>query len=197
MKPSALTVLLLKQAHVIWIAAGINICLGFFIAGYDPIAQTMSKMALEAPAFAIIHRLANAVIGLSIGGFGVALHLLSNKRCSFSLLANLLFGACLLSAAIWTLESPRHLLFNLYIIMILVPVACAMECRRIYSSKNFDNLCLLLTSLHIMMFWLIGGDLIPGNYEGLAQRLWLLPTMGWYGLASYLISGRMEIDPNQ
>lgn len=177
---------LLKRAHAIWIAAIINVGLGFFISGYDPVAQTMSEVAREAPAFAFVHRLANVVIGISIGGFGVALHLLSNRKYSFPLFANLLFGTSLASAGIWTLESPLHLLYNLYIIMILVPMACALGCREILNSKIFDNLFLVL--IHVVMFWLIDEDFISGEYEGLAQRLWMIPTMGWYGVSSYLLS---------
>lgn len=193
MKKIPSTEILLKQAHIIWIAAIINISLGFFIDGYDPISQTMSQVSMEAPAIAFIHRLAIVVIGISICGFGVALHLLINRKYSFSLFANLLFGASLISAGIWTLESPLHLLYNLYLIMILVPVACALECREILNSKTFDNQCLFLVLIHIAMFWLIDEDFISRNYEGLAQRLWMIPTMGWFGVASLLLSRNTRV----
>jgi len=37
------------------------------------------------------------------------------------------------------------------------------------------------------MFWAIYAGFIPQEYNGLIQRLWAIPTMGWYGVAAHVL----------
>ena len=39
------------------------------------------------------------------------------------------------------------------------------------------------------MFWLIYAGFIQ-EYNGLIQRIWAVPTMGWFGYASLVLLGR-------
>lgn len=177
----------LKQAHLVWLVSIINIGIGFVISGFNPIAQSISEVALEAPVFAYTHRLADIVIGLSMCVFGVALNALSYKKISFSMISMGLLGVSMVSAGIWTLESPLHLLYNLSIFMIIIPVVFALEFREEIDSPAFETFCLATTFVHVSVFWCIYAGFIPQEYNGLIQRLWAILTMGWWGVAAHLL----------
>ena len=185
-----MTQVLLRQAHLVWLASIVNIGIGLVIPGFNPLAQSISEVALEAPGFAYTHRLANIVIGASMIGFGVALNALSGKRITLSIVSTVLLGLSMISAGIWTLETPLHLLYNLSIFMILVPVACALELGYVARSKPFETLCVAVSFLHVFMFWCIYAGFIPGEYNGLVQRLWAVVTMGWFGVAAHVLATR-------
>ena len=189
----------LKQAHLVWLVSIINIGIGFVISGFNPIAQSISEVALEAPVFAYTHRLADIVIGLSMCVFGVALNALSYKKISFSMISIGLLGVSMVSAGIWTLESPLHLLYNLSIFMIIIPVVFALEFREEIESSSFETFCLATTFVHVFVFWCIYAGFIPQEYNGLVQRVWAILTMGWFGVAAHLliqgISANKQIQP--
>ncbi len=178
---------LLKQTHLIWLFSIINIGIGFVISGFNPIAQSISEVALEAPVFAYTHRVADIVIGLSMCVFGVALNTLSYRKISFSMISIGLLGISMVSAGIWTLESPLHLLYNLSIFMIIVPVVFALEFKEKIESPSFETFCLTATFVHVFVFWCIYAGFIPPEYNGLVQRAWAVLTMGWFGVAAYLL----------
>ncbi len=67
--------------------------------------------------------------------------------------------------------------------MILVPISFALEFKNKIDSAVFEYLCAGLSLLHVLMFWLIYAGFIPAEFNGLIQRLWAIPTMGWFGLA--------------
>lgn len=181
---------LLRQAHLIWLASIVNIGIGFFIPGFNPIAQSISEVALEAPGFAYTHRLADIVIGVSMIGFGVALNALSSRRVTLSMISVTLLGLSMASAGIWTLESPLHLLYNLSIFMILVPVSCALELKDVLCSRRFEAVCLLVSFIHGLVFWCIYAGFIPVEYNGLIQRIWAVIGMGWFGVSAYVLTQR-------
>ena len=178
---------LVKQAHLVWIASIYNIGIGFFISGFNPIAQSISEVALEAPFFAYTHRLADIVIGISMCLFAVAVYLLHPKKLTLSMVSIMLLGASMISAGVWTLESPLHLLYGLSIFMIIIPVVFALEFNWMLNSDKFLNFCLLLSFIHVLMFWLIYAGFIPNEYNGLIQRIWAIPTMGWFGWAAHIL----------
>ncbi len=190
MKVSRMTSVLLIQAHLVWIVSIYNIGIGFFIAGFNPIVQSISEVALEAPAFAYTHRLADIVIGASMCGFALALNFLSSRRLTFSMISISLLGLSMVSAGIWTLESPLHLLYNLSFFMIVAPIACALEFKEMLDSRRFETLCLSVSFLHVFMFWCIYAGFIPAEYNGLVQRTWAIVTMGWFGVAAYAFTQR-------
>jgi hypothetical protein len=179
---------LLKQAHIIWSASIVNIGLGVVIPDFDFVAKSISYVALEDPIYAYIHRIADIIIGLSMCGFAFAMQLLSLNRFSTAMLATSLFGISMISAGIWTLETPLHLLYNLSIFMIIVPMAFALEFKNVIKSSVFESLSVAVTVLHVFMFWLIYAGFIPQEINGLIQRLWAIPTMGWFGIAAYKLA---------
>ncbi|MCC2605978.1 DUF998 domain-containing protein [Planctobacterium marinum] len=185
---------LIKQAHLIWLVSIINIGIGVIIPGFDFLAKSISHVALEAPVFAIIHRTADIVIGLSMCGFACAISRTSPNRFSLASLSTLLLGLSMISAGIWTLETPLHLLYNLSIFMIIVPLAFALEFKNRCHSLKFEYLCMAITCLHVFMFWLIYAGFIPAEFNGLVQRLWAIPTMGWFGVAAYRLLQRNQPD---
>ena len=187
---SRMTRLLLKQAHLIWVVSILNIGIGFAIPGFDPLTQVISEVALEAPAFAYTHRVADIVIGLAMCGFGVGLSLLSRGQAPFSLLANGLLGASFISAGIWTMASPLHLLYNLSIFMIVVPMTCALELKSVLASRQFERLCLAVSFVHVLMFWCINAGFVPDSIDGLVQRAWSAVLMGWFGIAAHWLLQR-------
>jgi hypothetical protein len=182
--------LLLRQGHVVWLVSIINISLGFFIAGFNPIAQSISEVGREAPAFAYTHRIADVVIGVCMCAFGLGLNIVGSGKAAFSMTASCLLGASFISAGIWTLGSPLHLLYNLSIVMILVPVACALELKDFVSSRRFETLCLAVSFIHVFMFWCIYAGFVLSNFSGLTQRIWTVVVMGWFGIAAYVIERR-------
>jgi hypothetical protein len=178
---------LLVQGHLIWAVSIINIGIGFFIPGFDVLSKSISHVALEAPVFAYIHRIADIVIGLSMLCFAIGVGLSSPSKFSIASLTSALLGISMISAGIWTLESPLHLLYNLSIFMILIPVCFALEFKNILKSRHFESFCVLLALLHVFMFWIIYAGFIPGSLNGLIQRLWAIPTMGWFGISVYYL----------
>ena len=179
---------LVKQAHLIWIASIINIGLGFVIPGFDVFSMRISHVALEAPVYAYTHRLADVVIGLSMCFFALGIQLMLLSRVSFSMASILLFGISMVGAGIWTLESPLHELYGLSIFLIIVPLAFSLEFKNIIKSPSFEFFSSALSFLHVFMFWLIYGGFIPSDILGIVQRVWVAPTMGWFGIAAYLLA---------
>ncbi len=177
----------LKQAHLIWMFSIINIGIGFIISGFNPIAQSISEVALEAPIYAYTHRFADIAIGVSMLVFGLALNAVVNKKISFSMLSICLLGASMLSAGIWTLESPLHLLYNLSIFMIIIPVVFALEFKEDLNSPSFEMFCLITSFIHVFVFWYIYAGFMPQEYNGLIQRIWAVLTMGWFGVAVHFL----------
>lgn len=104
----------IQQAHLIWIFTIVNISLGFLISGFNPFAQSISEVALEAPVFAYTHRFADIAIGISMCVFAIALNAISGKKASFSMLSICLLGISMISAGLWTLKV-------LYICFIIFP----------------------------------------------------------------------------
>jgi len=176
---------LLKQGHLIWIVSIINIGIGVIIPGFDFLAKSISHVALEAPIFAYTHRAADIVIGLSMCGLAIAVLRQSRSQFSLASLSIFFLGLSMISAGIWTLETPLHLLYNLSIFMVIVPVAFALEFKNVTNSVRFESICMAVTFLHVFMFWLIYAGFIPQELNGLVQRVWAIPTMGWFGLAVY------------
>jgi len=184
--------LAVKQAHLIWLLSIVNIGIGFLITDFNPLAQSISAVALEAPFFAFIHRFADIGIGLSMCIFAVALNALVSRRLSFSMVSIGLLGASMISAGLWTLESPLHLLYNLSIFMIVVPIVFALEFKEKIDSSSFETFCLITSFIHVFMFWSIYAGFIPKEYSGLAQRVWAVLTMGWFGVSAHLLNLRLS-----
>ena len=172
------------QGHLIWIASIVNIGIGFVIPGFDVLAKSISHVALEAPLFAYTHRTMDILIGLSMCVMSVGFFKRSPYSLSCAALTTLLLGLSMISAGIWTLETPLHLLYNLSIFMILIPVCTALEFKQQAQSPRFETLSVLLSLLHVLMFWLIYAGFIPSEFNGIIQRLWAIPTMAWFGLAA-------------
>ncbi|WKE66985.1 DUF998 domain-containing protein [Gallaecimonas kandeliae] len=183
-----IVVMSVKQAHLIWMLSLLNISLGWFIPGFDALRNSISAVALEAPAYAYTHRAADILIGISMCVFGVGMQLSMRRGMSFSMLSSVLFGLGMISAGIWTLETPLHLLYNISIFMIVLPLAVALEFSRHARSPQFELLSCVMAFVHALMFWLIYAGFIPSEYNGLIQRLWALPTMGWFGLAAVQVA---------
>ena len=182
----------LRQAHLVWLVSIVNIGIGFFIPGFNAVANSISAVAREAPAFAFTHRLADIIIGCSMALFSVGLHALSQKRVALSAISCFLLGLSFVSAGIWTLESPLHLLYNLSIVMILVPIASALELKHVLRSQRFENLCLVVSGIHVLMFWCIYADFIPQQFGGAIQRAWAAVLAGWFGVAASITSSRFR-----
>ncbi len=191
---SSLVGLSVRQGHLIWLFSIVNIGIGFVISGFNPLAQTISEVALEAPVFAYTHRAADIAIGLSMCIFGVALNALSNRKISFSMISICLLGASMISAGIWTLESPLHGLYNLSIYMIVVPIVFALEFKKQINSRSFETFCLITAFVHVFVFWCIYAGFIPREYNGIIQRTWAVLTMGWFGVAAHYTLQRVPLD---
>ncbi|OUL57260.1 DUF998 domain-containing protein [Pseudoalteromonas ulvae] len=179
--------ILLRQTHLVWIVSIYNISIGFFISGFNPISKSISHVALEAPFYAYSHRAADIIIGASMCFFAITIQYRHQYKLTLAALSIFLLGVSMISAGIWTLESKLHLLYGLSIFMIIIPVAFALEFEAKHLSTSFYNFCLALSFIHVTMFWLIYAGFIPSEYNGLIQRIWAIPTMGWFGCAAHIL----------
>ncbi|WP_105169998.1 DUF998 domain-containing protein [Pseudoalteromonas sp. T1lg23B] len=177
--------LAIKQAMLIPVFAFYNIFVGLLVSGYSVVTQHISELALEAQFFAYSHRLADVLIGLSMCLFAIAC--LSIARAKFTFLTMFSFGITWIFAGIFILGSPLHDLYGLTTILIVVPVLFALEMNDYYSSKNFQNFCVLITLIHIVFFWFFSYGFMPIEYKGVTQRVWVAITLVWYGLAAYQV----------
>jgi hypothetical protein len=59
--------------------------------------------------------------------------------------------------------------------------------RKFYLSNNFQNLCVLVTLIHVVFFWFFSYGFMPIEYKGASQRVWVAITLVWYGLAAYQV----------
>ena len=124
--------------------------------------------------------------------FAFGLHSLSRKTVALSSISCFLLGLAFVSAGIWTLETPLRLLYNLLIVMILVPIASALELKHILRSQRFENLCLAVSGIHVFMFWCIYAGFIPQQFGGAIQRVWSAILAGWFGVAASITSRRFR-----
>ncbi len=177
--------LAIKQAMLIPVLALYNVFVGLFVSGYSVITQRISELALEAEFFAYSHRLADILIGLSMCLFSIACF--SIAKAKFTFLTMFAFGLTWIFAGIFILTSPLHDIYGLTTILIAVPVLFALEMRDYYLSKNFQDFCVLVTLIHIVFFWVFSYGFMPIEYKGVTQRIWVLITLAWYGLAAYQI----------
>jgi hypothetical protein len=178
---------LLRQGHLVWLVSIVNIALGFFIPGFHPLIQTISEVGHEAPRFAYTHRAADIVIGLCMCAAGLGLNMAVSGKAVFSMVATCLLGMSFISAGIWTLEDPRHLLYNLSLVVILVPVVWALELKELIHSRRFETACLTASFVNFFAFWCSYGGFVPHGVAGLVQRLWTAAIMGWFGVACHVV----------
>jgi hypothetical protein len=179
---------LLQHGHLVWILMTVNALLGFVVPGFHPLAQTISEVANAEPAFAWTHRILDLLVGLAMCLFAVGLQATCRKPLSLSAIATGLLGASFASAGVWTLENPLHLLYNLSIFQIVVPVAAALEFKDELRSTRFETFSLLVSFVHVLMFWAIFAGFIPLPCFGLVQRLWALVLVGWFGVAAHVLT---------
>ncbi|WP_086932929.1 DUF998 domain-containing protein [Agarilytica rhodophyticola] len=177
--------LAVKQAMFIPVFAFYNIFVGLFAADYSVISQHISELALESPFFAYSHRLTDILIGLSMCLFSTVC--LSIAKAKFTFLTMFAFGITWIFAGIFILTSPLHDIYGLTTILIVVPVLFALEMRDYYLSRNFQNLCVLVTLIHTVFFWFFNYGFMPFEYKGVTQRVWVAITLVWYGLAAYQV----------
>ncbi|WP_340677147.1 DUF998 domain-containing protein [Paraglaciecola sp.] len=140
--------LTIKQVILIPVFAFYNIFVGLLVSDYSVVSQHISELALEAQFFAYSHRLADILIGLSMCLFAIAC--LSIARAKFTFLTIFVFGITWIFAGIFILTGPLHDVYGLTTVLIVVPVLFALEMRDYYSSKNFQNFCVLVTLIQVL-----------------------------------------------
>lgn len=179
--------ILIQQAHIVWVATLVNVSIGFFISDFNAFTQSISAVGLESAGYAYTHRAADILIGMSMCAFGIAISLLKRK-VTFSLVLLNLYGVSMISAGVWTLESPLHLLYNLSIVMILTPAVCALELKEEIGSLRFERFSISISLVHVSMFWFIYAGFMPQETSGLINRIWAVVGMSWFGIAAFVLS---------
>ncbi|WP_445359980.1 DUF998 domain-containing protein [Microbulbifer sp. EKSA005] len=180
----------IRQAMLIPVFALYNIFLGLFLPGYSIVTQHISELALESPFFSYSHRLTDILIGLSMCIFSLAC--LSLAKAKFTFLTMFAFGVTWIFAGLFIMNSPLHDVYGLTSILMVVPVIFALEMRNYYISKKFQDLCVLVTLIHVVFFWFFSYGYMPVEYKGVTQRIWVAVTLIWYGLAAYLLSSSAQ-----
>ncbi|MBU1309492.1 MAG: DUF998 domain-containing protein [Gammaproteobacteria bacterium] len=172
-----------KQAMLIPAFAFYNMFIGLFVSGYSVTSQHMSELALETEFFAYSHRLADILIGLSMCWFAFACF--SIAKAKFTFLTMFSFGMTWVFAGIFIMNNPLHDIYGLTTLLIVVPVVFALEMREFYGSKKFQDFSILVTLIHVAFFWAFDKGLMPIEYKGITQRIWVAITLIWYGIAAY------------
>jgi hypothetical protein len=188
----AMTRRLVWCGHLVWILMAGNALLGFVVPGFHPLAQTISEVALAAPGFAWTHRVLDVLVGLAMCSFAAGLQCAVRKRISLAALATGALGVAFASAGVWTLESGLHLLYNLSIIQIIVPIAQALEFKDDIRSTRYETYSLLVSFFHLLMLWALGAGFVPLPWLGLAQRVWAIVMVSWFGVAAHLLTAAMR-----
>lgn len=177
--------LAVKQAMLIPAFAFYNIFIGLFVSGYNITSQHISELALEAEFFAYSHRLTDILIGLSMCLFAFAC--LSLAKAKFTFLTMFSFGMTWIFAGIFIMNSPLHDIYGLTTILMVVPVIFVLEMQEFYVSVKFKNFSILVTLIHVAFFWAFDKGLMPIEYKGITQRVWVAITLMWYGVAAYQV----------
>lgn len=188
----AMTRRLLWCGHLVWIVMTGNALLGFVVPGFHPLAQTISEVARAAPVFAWTHRALDVLVGLAMCAFAAGLQCAVHKRISLAALATGALGAAFASAGVWTLDSRLHLLYNLSIIQIVVPIAQALEFKDDLRSTRYETYSLLVSLFHLLMVWAIFAGFVPQACSGLVQRIWAIVMVSWFGVAAHMLTAAMR-----
>ena len=167
-----------------------NALLGFIVPGFHPMTQSISEVALAAPGFAWTHRALDVLVGLAMCVFAAGLQCAVRKRLSLAAIATGALGISFASAGVWTLESGLHLLYNLSIVQIVVPIAMALEFKNEIRSARFETFSLLVSFVHVLMVWALFAGFVPLAWFGLAQRMWAVVMVSWFGVAAHVLTRR-------
>lgn len=160
---------------------------GFTVPGYSSVSEHMSKLGLLGGYPAAFEQSVGVISGISIIIFSLALVRHPSGRFSSTVFTSILFGLNMLSNGIFPMGSPLHGLYGIGFFAVLTPVLFIAEMHQSKRPPTFFITSKLAAIVTLFYFWLMVTRLDPKGFQGLTQRLALIPTMGWYAYASFTL----------
>lgn len=160
---------------------------GFTVPGYSSVSEHMSKLSLLEGYPATFEQIAGGLSGVSIIIFSLALVRHPSGQFSFTVLTSILFGMNMLSNGIFPMGSPLHGLFGIGFFSVLTPALFIAEMHPSERPPTFVVASKVAAVITLFYLWLMITRLDPKGFQGLTQRLAVIPTMGWYAYASYTL----------
>lgn len=182
--------ILIKQAMVIPLAAALlPILIAFTVPGYSSVSQHLSELAIVDHPIALIIRIADVVMGLSLLLLATGLLLWAPKRFTFTIITSCIVGASMMSNGVFVMGSPLHGLYGAGLILPLAPACFAAEFARGHQRDwKIVKLSLAVALFTMVYLWLMLFGFDPEEYRGLTQRIATLVMWGWYSIACYALT---------
>lgn len=177
--------ILIKQAIVVPFAAALlPMLIGFTVPEYSSVSQHLSELALLDHPIALIIRIADVIMGVSLLLLALGLLLSAPKRFFFTIVTSCILGASMMSNGLFVMGSPLHGLYGAALILPLAPACFAAE---FCENRKIVTLSLAVALFTMVYLWLMLFGFDPEGFRGLTQRAATLIMWGWYSLASYAL----------
>lgn len=177
--------ILVKQAIVVpLVATLVPMLIAFTLPEYSSVSQHLSDLGVLNHPVALITRIADIVIGVSILLFGLGVFLSATRRFAFTAITAGIVGASMMSNGVFVTGSPLHGLYGLGLFLPLVPACFAAEFGQ---NQKVIKLSLAVAVFTMAYLWLMFSGFDPEGYQGLTQRIATIVMWGWYAAASYAL----------
>jgi hypothetical protein len=148
-----------------------NTVAGWLVDGYDPMAQHASEIPADNGSADSLAKLGALGSGVGFCLFAIGLWVITARRFSLGALAWFIFGASMLSNAIWPMGTPMHGLYAVGIINLIAPAISLLELRALRDDRLAYVTTCLVSFAGVLYLWmnLTGHD--PVAWRGLTQRV--------------------------
>lgn len=178
----------IKQALFFPLGVMLTIMLvGFTVPGYSSMSQQMSELGLLGGYPSVFLHILAFVVGASIIIFSFALIRHPSGRFAFTVFTSTLFGISMLFNGIFPMGNPLHGLYGIGFFTVLTPTLFAMELNPDERAKAISAVSKWVVVVILFYFWLTITRLDPSGFQGLTQRLAIIPMFGWYAYASHVL----------
>lgn len=160
---------------------------GLTVPGYSSMSQQMSALGLVQGYPAIFESVCALVIGLSIIAFSLALIKHPSGKFSFTVFTSLLFGISMLFNGMFPMGNPLHGLYGIGFFTILTPALFVAEIHSNAQVKSVAVVSKWAAVIVLFYLWLTITGFDPDGFRGLTQRVAVIPMLGWYSYASYVL----------
>ena len=160
---------------------------GFAVPGYSSISQQLSELGLLGGYPLALESVSAIIVGTSIIAFSAALVRHPSGRFSFTILTSMLFGISMLCNGIFSMGSPLHGLYGIGFFSILTPVLFVAELNTTGLASNISVASRFAAVAILFYLWLTVTGFDPKGFHGLTQRVAIIPIIGWYSYASYVL----------
>lgn len=178
----------IKQALFFPLGASLLLMLvGFTVPGYSSVSEHMSKLGLLGGYAALSEQITCVISGVSIIIFSLSLIRHPSGQFAFTVLTSFLFGINMLSNGIFPMGSPLHGFYGVGFFSVLTPALFVAEINPSERPQIFFVVSKCAAVVSLFYLWLMVTHLDPKGFQGLTQRLAVIPIVGWYSYAGYIL----------